>query len=205
MAVLSSVYIAKGWQRPWPRYDAASTLWSWRWPSSTVDLASGAQPTAGSTSSSPGVVARVPAADPVPARRLALGYLEPSVAGHENAGLHPLAGIDHVDLSGTWPWPEATFDHVRCTGVLPRLPDKIAAMNELWRITKPGGSVEVTLPSADGPGAFQDPTYVSFWNERSFASALIWSRPHERNLFSQIFLPQHHAADHADAEDIKPA
>ena len=58
-------------------------------------------PVSGSTSSSPGVVARVPAADPVPARRLALGYLEPSVAGHENAGLHPLAGIDHVDLSGT--------------------------------------------------------------------------------------------------------
>ena len=41
-------------------------------------------------------------------------------------------------------------------------------MNELWRVTQPGGLVEITVPTTDGAGAWQDPTHVSFWNRRSF-------------------------------------
>jgi hypothetical protein len=32
----------------------------------------------------------------------------------------------------------------------------------------PGGTAEIVVPTTDGPGAFQDPTHVSFWNRRSF-------------------------------------
>jgi hypothetical protein len=35
-------------------------------------------------------------------------------------------------------------------------------------VLKPGGTAEITVPTTDGPGAFQDPTHVSFWNRRSF-------------------------------------
>lgn len=28
----SDDYIQRGWQRPWPKYDPACTLWRWRWP-----------------------------------------------------------------------------------------------------------------------------------------------------------------------------
>jgi hypothetical protein len=52
--------------------------------------------------------------------------------------------------------------------VLEHLPDKIFAMNELWRILRPGGIVEIFVPTTEGSGAFQDPTHVSFWNRRSF-------------------------------------
>jgi hypothetical protein len=41
-------------------------------------------------------------------------------------------------------------------------------MNEIWRILKPGGIVDISVPSTDGRGAFQDPTHVSFWNINSF-------------------------------------
>ncbi len=37
-------------------------------------------------------------------------------------------------------------------------------MNEIWRICKPGATLDILVPSTDGRGAFQDPTHVSFWN-----------------------------------------
>lgn len=33
-AKYSDSYIQRGWQRSWPKYDTASTLWHWRWPES---------------------------------------------------------------------------------------------------------------------------------------------------------------------------
>ena len=41
-------------------------------------------------------------------------------------------------------------------------------MNEMWRVLCPGGQAEIAVPTTDGPGAFQDPTHVTFWNRRSF-------------------------------------
>jgi hypothetical protein len=38
----------------------------------------------------------------------------------------------------------------------------------MWRVLKRGGVADIIVPSTAGPGAFQDPTHVSFWNERSF-------------------------------------
>jgi glycosyltransferase involved in cell wall biosynthesis len=32
----SRTYVARGWQRSWPKYDPACTLWQWRWPASTI-------------------------------------------------------------------------------------------------------------------------------------------------------------------------
>lgn len=45
---------------------------------------------------------------------------------------------------------------------------RIHIMSEIWRILKPGGTLESFTPSTDGRGAFQDPTHYSFWNENSF-------------------------------------
>jgi hypothetical protein len=52
--------------------------------------------------------------------------------------------------------------------VIEHLPDKILTMNELWRVLKPGAKAGIAVPTTDGPGAWQDPTHVSFWNRRSF-------------------------------------
>jgi SAM-dependent methyltransferase len=73
-----------------------------------------------------------------------------------------------VDLSVAWPWGDETVDEIVAYDIIEHLPDKIHTMNEMWRVLKRGGVADIIVPSTAGPGAFQDPTHVSFWNERSF-------------------------------------
>jgi len=80
---------------------------------------------------------------------------------------HEKVDIVH-DLNEGIPYPDSSVDAVRAFDFLEHLPDRINIMNEIWRVLKPGGSVEIMVPSTDGRGAFQDPTHVSFWNENSF-------------------------------------
>lgn len=40
-------------------------------------------------------------------------------------------------------------------------------MNEAFRVLKPGGLLDCTIPSTDARGWSQDPTHVSWWNENS--------------------------------------
>ena len=54
-------------------------------------------------------------------------------------------------------------------------------MNETWRVLKPGGKAEIIVPTTEGPGAFQDPTHISFWNRNSF-----WYFE-SRNLYRERF------------------
>jgi predicted SAM-dependent methyltransferase len=44
----------------------------------------------------------------------------------------------------------------------------VEAMNELHRVLKIGGVLDIEIPSTDGRGAFQDPTHRSYWNYNSF-------------------------------------
>ncbi|AHJ28186.1 class I SAM-dependent methyltransferase [Nodularia spumigena CS-584] len=80
--------------------------------------------------------------------------------------------IDNVDvvadLNGHFPFPDNSIDLVKAHNIIEHLPDRIHTMNEIWRILKPGGIVDISVPSTDGRGAFQDPTHVSFWNVNSF-------------------------------------
>jgi len=73
-----------------------------------------------------------------------------------------------VDLDKQWPWKDSSVDAILAHDVIEHLVDRIHTMNELWRVLKPGGTVEIKVPTTDGTGAFQDPTHVSYWNRRSF-------------------------------------
>ena len=44
------------------------------------------------------------------------------------------------------PFPDATFDRVICSEVLEHIPDDVAAMAELARVLRPGGTMAVTVP-----------------------------------------------------------
>lgn len=72
------------------------------------------------------------------------------------------------DLELEWPWEDSTVDYIVAYDIIEHLKDKIHTMNEAWRVLKPGGILEICVPTTEGPGAFQDPTHVSFWNLRSF-------------------------------------
>lgn len=68
-----------------------------------------------------------------------------------------------ADLRKRWPWPDSSIDVIRAHDVFEHLPQKVTTMNEAWRVLKPGGLLELFVPTTDGRGAFQDPTHVSFW------------------------------------------
>jgi SAM-dependent methyltransferase len=45
------------------------------------------------------------------------------------------------------PWPDATFDRVLCQMALMFFPDRTAALSEMARVARPGGTVAVLVPS----------------------------------------------------------
>lgn len=88
-----------------------------------------------------------------------------------------------ADLRKTWPWPDSSIDEIRAHDGPEHLASKVKFMNECWRVLKPGGLLDIFVPTTDGRGAFQDPTHVSYWTPndlfyfvRLFAE---WQRFHE--------------------------
>lgn len=101
--------------------------------------------------------------------RLNLGCCDRAFPGYVGVDIAAGPGVDVVaDLRERWPWPDNTVADVMAYDVIEHLPDKIHTMNELWRVLRTGARAEIEVPTTDGPGAFQDPTHVSYWNRRSF-------------------------------------
>lgn len=73
-----------------------------------------------------------------------------------------------ADLNLAWPIDSSSVDYFRAHDIIEHLSDKIHTMNELHRCLKPTSFVEIVVPTIDGPGAFMDPTHVTFWHRRSF-------------------------------------
>lgn len=100
--------------------------------------------------------------------RLNLGCADDIRPGWVNVDIVAREGVTVADLRRRWPWADSSVDLIVASHVIEHLPDKIHTMNEAWRVLRAGGLLHVVVPTTDGPGAFQDPTHVSFWNYRSF-------------------------------------
>ena len=101
--------------------------------------------------------------------RLNLGCSDRAIPGFLGVDICEGPATDVVaDLRERWPWDENTVDEIIAHDVIEHLYNKIHTMNEIYRVLRPGARVEICVPTTDGPGAFQDPTHVSFWNRRSF-------------------------------------
>lgn len=87
------------------------------------------------------------------------GFVNIDVAG-ENVMIH--------DLNTRWPFEDSSVEFIIAHDIFEHLHNKIFTMNEAYRVLRPGSVIEIVVPTTGGPGAFQDPTHVSFWNERSF-------------------------------------
>jgi len=72
-----------------------------------------------------------------------------------------------TDLNQKWPFEDNSVGVIRASHVFEHLNNSVFTMNEAFRVLAPGGWLFIDVPSADGRGAFQDPTHVSFWNENS--------------------------------------
>ena len=99
--------------------------------------------------------------------KLNLGCSDRHLDGFVNVD-RVLPADELVDLQDVWPWPDNSVFLILAHDIIEHLPDKIQTMNEAFRVLEPGGRIEIEVPTTNGPGAFQDPTHVSFWNRNSF-------------------------------------
>ncbi len=67
-----------------------------------------------------------------------------------------------------YPFPNDQFDVVHCDGILEHLDDIVRVMEEIHRIARPGGRVEVIAPYFTSVDAYTDPTHKRFFSMRSF-------------------------------------
>lgn len=66
------------------------------------------------------------------------------VEAGELAADHPATAVQGDALA--LPFPDGTFDRVIASEVLEHIPDDVAAMRELARVLRPGGTMAVTVP-----------------------------------------------------------
>ena len=78
------------------------------------------------------------------------GTVGAMVEAGELAPDHPATAVQGDALA--LPFPDATFDRVIASEVLEHIPDDVAAMRELARVLRPGGTMAVTVPRC-GPEA----------------------------------------------------
>ena len=94
--------------------------------------------------------------------KLNLGCCDSHLKGFLNVDICEPADVI-ADLTQRWPWDDSTVDQIAAWDVFEHLPNKIHTMNETHRVLKPGGRLDLFVPTTDGRGAFQDPQHVSFW------------------------------------------
>lgn len=102
-------------------------------------------------------------------RSINLGCADNILPNCHNVDLFQYKGVNEiVDLTKKFPYPDNYFDTIYAHDIIEHLPDKIHTMNEIYRIASSKSRISIIVPSSNGTGAFQDPTHVSYWNERSF-------------------------------------
>jgi SAM-dependent methyltransferase len=81
----------------------------------------------------------------------------------------PVPGVDvlHDFDKRPWPFADDSFERVVCRHVLAHLADIPATMNEIHRITRRKGIVEIVTPHFSSDNAFTDVTSRWFFGSRS--------------------------------------
>jgi SAM-dependent methyltransferase len=105
---------------------------------------------------------RIRASDGQPLR-LDLGCGDNKAAGHIGIDAVKTAAADHVlDLTQTpWPIDAAAVDSIYCSHFFEHLTgaQRMAFMDECWRILKPGAQLAIIVPHWSSMRAVQDPTH----------------------------------------------
>ena len=87
-------------------------------------------------------------------------------------------GVDYVidfDNSPDLPFPDDAIEHSEASHLIEHLHRPLPFMEELWRVTIPGGTVDLLCPHGSSDGADEDPTHVRRMYEGSWA---YYGQPH---------------------------
>jgi SAM-dependent methyltransferase len=100
---------------------------------------------------------------------------------HLGSGKKYMPGATNVDLtSGTnpdvvhdlnvfpWPFASSSFDEVHAYDVIEHLADVLKTMEEIHRVARPGGTLNLHVPHFSSDGAFTDPTHRQYFGARTF-------------------------------------
>lgn len=67
-----------------------------------------------------------------------------------------------------WPWPDNSFDLIVARSVLEHLRlNMVEALDECWRILRPGGQLFIKIPHWQSDIAYHDPTHYWQFSVRS--------------------------------------
>jgi len=102
--------------------------------------------------------------------KLHLGCGKSKLPGFVGVDITSLEGVDVLCDLERIPWPFLTSSVDECVlfHILEHLRNTVQVMEEVWRICQPGAIVRIIVPYYNSPGAFQDPTHVRFFTERTF-------------------------------------
>jgi SAM-dependent methyltransferase len=90
-------------------------------------------------------------------------------AGFVNLDKSPNVGADVVhDLETRLPFPSSHFDCVVASHVLEHIRDLMGLMGEVHRVLKPEGYFIAVTPHMGSDDAWEDPTHVRAFSERSW-------------------------------------
>lgn len=91
----------------------------------------------------------------------------PGAIGLDN---NPRTAADVIHDLGTVPYPfaENEFDEIVSSHVVEHVPDVMAFVTELYRITKPGGRIKLLTPHYTNPDWANDPTHRNHINSYTF-------------------------------------
>src|SRR6476619_6278252 len=101
---------------------------------------------------------------------LHIGAGKRKIRGAVTLDINPRVNPDVVwDLDVfPYPFPDSAFDRVVCEHVIEHLSQVISVMEELHRVTRPGGRVHITVPHFSSLNFNTDPTHVHAFSSRSF-------------------------------------
>lgn len=101
---------------------------------------------------------------------LNLGCGDKKLQGEIGVDILSFEGVDVVtDLNGvSLPFLESSVDMIRSNHCLEHLNDIVTIMEELHRILKPGGLLEISVPHVSNIGFFRDPTHKQPFTYGSF-------------------------------------
>lgn len=118
-------------------------------------------------------------------RRLNLGCGSDIRSGYVNLDVAALPGVDVVHDLAKLPYPFADneFDEIICFNILEHLPDTIGVLEEIWRISRPGGSVHIRVPYWNSLDGVTDPTHVRWFNQYTFQFFDPRSPRHQRRSY----------------------
>lgn len=102
--------------------------------------------------------------------KLNLGAGQDIIEGWVNHDIVSIKGVDIVHNLNIipWPWASDSIDEIKLYDVLEHLDDFMLAIQEVWRILKPGGRVYVSVPYYNSWSFAADPTHKKGFHELTF-------------------------------------